>query len=78
MIEAAISTGDFVGMPIMSGGFWFQRKADECSRSAENSQDPCHRSRMQFESKLWRQIAKSEAGRDEAPPKSIWLGLAPK
>jgi hypothetical protein len=33
---------------------------------------------MQFESKLWRQIAKSEAVRDEAPPKSIWLGLAPK
>jgi hypothetical protein len=51
---------------------WYQRKADECARLAENSDDPRHRSRMEAESRLWRQIALSETGQHEARPKSKW------
>jgi hypothetical protein len=65
------STGGVEGVAFMVGTSWYQRKADECARSAENSNDPRHRSRMEVESRLWHQIALSEARQDEAPPKSI-------
>jgi hypothetical protein len=52
---------------------WYQQKADECARQAENSVDPRHRARMETESRLWRQIAVSEAGRDELRQKAFWV-----
>jgi hypothetical protein len=67
------STGGVAGVAFMVGTLWYQRKADECARSAGHSNDPRHRSRMEVESRLWRQIALSEARQDEAPPKSIWI-----
>jgi hypothetical protein len=60
------------GGAFMVGTSWYERKADECARSAENSEDPHHRARMEVESRLWRQIAVSEARQDETPLKSIW------
>jgi hypothetical protein len=57
----------------MAGTSWYQRKADECTLSAENSDDPRHRSRMEAESRLWRQIALSEDRRDEMHPKAKWV-----
>jgi hypothetical protein len=62
-----------VGVPFMVGTSWYQRKANECARSAENSDDPRHRSRMEAESRLWRQIALSEARQDEMRPKAKWV-----
>jgi hypothetical protein len=53
----------------MADASWYHRKADECARIAAASADPGHRSSMEEQSRLWRQIAKSEAPRDEAPPK---------
>ncbi len=44
---------------------WYHRKADECARIAAASPDPQLRSSMEGESRLWRQIAKSEAQRGE-------------
>ena len=54
-------------MGLMAGMSWW-RKADECACSAENATDPVKRSRMKVESRLWRQIALSQARQDEAPP----------
>jgi hypothetical protein len=69
----ALLAGCVVGVAFMVSTSWYQRKADECARLAENSDDPRHRSRMEAESRLWRQIALSEARQDEnARPKSIW------
>jgi hypothetical protein len=62
-----------VGVCVMVGTSWYQRKADECSLSAENSDDPRHRSRMEAESRLWRQIALSEARQGEMRPKAKWM-----
>jgi hypothetical protein len=67
------STGGVVGVAFMVGTSWYQRKADECARLAGNSDDPDHRSRMEAESRLWRQIALSEARQDETRPKSRWM-----
>jgi hypothetical protein len=54
-----------VGGAFMVGTSWYQRKADECALSAENSDDPRHRSRMEAESRLWRQIfVRSPSGRN--------------
>jgi hypothetical protein len=47
-------------------------RGDECARLAENSDDPRHRSRIEAESRLWRQIALSEASQHEVRPKSKW------
>jgi hypothetical protein len=57
----------------MVGTSWYQRKADECALSAVNSDDSRHRSRMEVESRLWRQIALSEARQDEMRPKAKWV-----
>jgi hypothetical protein len=65
--------GSGMGVACMAGASWYQRKADECTLSAENSDDPRHRSRMEAESRLWRQIALSEALRDEKRPKAKWV-----
>jgi hypothetical protein len=62
-----------VGVAFMVGTSWYQRKADECALSAENSDDPRNRSRMEAESRLWRQIALSEARQDEMRPKAKWV-----
>jgi hypothetical protein len=59
------SAGGVVGVAFMVGTSWYQRKADECARLAEKSDHPRHRSRMEAESRLWRQIALSEARHDE-------------
>jgi hypothetical protein len=48
---------------------WYHRKADECARIAAASADPRRRSSMEEQSRLWRQIAKSEDQRDEVPQK---------
>jgi hypothetical protein len=69
---AALLAGGMVGVAFMVSTSWYQRKADECARLAENSDDPRHRSRMEAESRLWRQIALSETGQHEARPKSKW------
>src|ERR1700722_18961869 len=45
----------------MADASWYYRKADECARIAAASADPRHRSSMEEQSKLWRQIANSEA-----------------
>jgi hypothetical protein len=57
----------------MMGTNWYQQKADECARQAENSVDPSHRARMETESRLWRQIAVLEADRGELPQKALWV-----
>jgi hypothetical protein len=67
------STGEVVGVAFMAGTSWYQRKADECALSAENSDDPRDRARMEVESRLWRQIALSEARQDEMRPKAKWV-----
>jgi hypothetical protein len=59
-----------VGVTVMVGTSWYHCKADECARSAEKSVDPGIRSRMKVESRLWRQIAVSQALQDEAPTSS--------
>ena len=61
------------GFAFMVGMSWYQRKADECARLAGNLDDPRHRSRMEAESRLWRQIALSEARQDEMRPKAKWV-----
>jgi hypothetical protein len=48
---------------------WYDRKANECARIAAASPDPRRRSSMEEQSRLWRQIAKSEVHRDEVPQK---------
>jgi hypothetical protein len=53
----------------MGGVSWYHRKADECARIAAASPDPGLRLSMEGESRLWRQIAKSEALRDEVAQK---------
>jgi hypothetical protein len=47
----------------MVDGSWYNRKADECARKAA-SPDPGRRLSLEGESRLWRQIAKSEAQRE--------------
>jgi hypothetical protein len=51
----------------MMDGSWYHRKADECARKAADSPDPGRRLSLEGESRLWRQIARSEAQRDEVP-----------
>jgi hypothetical protein len=53
----------------MANTSWYHRKADECALIAAASPDPRHRSSMEEQSRLWRQIAKSEDRRDEVPEK---------
>jgi hypothetical protein len=54
----------------MVDGSWYHRKADECARKAADSPDPGRRLSLEGESRLWRQIAKSEAQRDEVPQRA--------
>jgi hypothetical protein len=69
----ALPAGGVVWGAFMVSTSWYRRKADECARLAENSDDPHHRSRMEAESRLWRQIAVSEARQDEMRPKAKWV-----
>jgi hypothetical protein len=50
---------------------WYEKKADDCDRSAEKTSDPSRRSRLKAESRLWRQIARADGRREEALQKSL-------
>jgi hypothetical protein len=49
----------------MADTAWFHVKAEQCARLALDAVDPAERSRFEYESKMWLQIAALETDQDE-------------
>jgi hypothetical protein len=49
----------------MADTAWFQFRAEQCSRLARDAVDPAERSRFEYESRMWLQIAALETRQEE-------------